>query len=143
MARREEAAAAVDQAPARADRRALPVPVLADVPIERLNAAHCATVFDRIELLNAESARPRDEDRAPAPDGDVRTRAYHVGMASQHRVYAALREFAQLPVEEEARHPLQPVFGVELEAEETPEAQRWSAAEAARFLAGPRSSRSA
>jgi hypothetical protein len=111
------------------------LPVLRDVLLERLNGAHCAMVFDRIELLNEEIEAARAEDRAPVLDGDVRARPQVIGVASQHRVYAALREFLNHAWKQ--RHVLthNPVYAVELEPEETPEAQRWTAAEAARFLA--------
>lgn len=111
------------------------LPVLDGVLIERINAAHCAMVFDRIELFNEEIAAAADEDRAPVLDGDVRARAYHVGIASQHRVYAALREVLNHLWKQRHVITFNPVYAVELEAEETPEGQRWSAAQAARFLA--------
>lgn len=111
------------------------LPVLDGVLIERINAAHCAMVFDRIELFNDEIAAAADDDRAPVLDGDVRTRAYHVGTASQHRVYAALREVLNHLWKQRHVITFNPVYAVELEAEETPEGQRWTAAQAARFLA--------
>jgi integrase len=110
-------------------------PVLAGVLLERFNAAHCAMVFDRIELFNEEIATAADEERVPVLDGDVRTRSQHVGIASQHRVYAALREFLNHLWKQRHVIAFNPVYAVELEAEETPEGQRWSAAQAARFLA--------
>lgn len=111
------------------------LPVLADVLLERINAAHCALVFDRIELFNEEIGAAAGEDRAPVLPGDVRTRAYQLGIASQHRVYAALREFLNHLWKQRHVITFNPVYAVELEAEETPEGQRWSAAQAARFLA--------
>src|SRR5450756_346619 len=111
------------------------LPALRDVPLERLNGAHCAMVFDRIEDINDEIAAARAEDRAPVLEDDVRQRPQVIGVASQHRVYAALREFCNHAGKQ--RHALahNPVYTVELEAEETPEARRWTAAEAVRFLA--------
>jgi integrase len=109
--------------------------VLDGVLLERLNAAHCSMVFDRIELFNDEIGLAAAEDRAPVLDGDVRSRPQLVGVASQHRVYAALREVLNHLWKQ--RHVIQfnPVYAVELEPEETPEGQRWSAAQAAQFLA--------
>ncbi len=114
------------------------LPVLRDVQLERLNGAHCAMVFERIEAINEEIETARDEDRAPVLADDVRTRPKVIGVASQHRVYAALREVLNHAWKQ--RHVLthNPVYAVELEPEETPEGQRWSAAQAARFLAASR-----
>lgn len=58
-----------------------------------------------------------------------------VGVAAQHRVFAALREFCNFEVRKTRRLAFNPVYAVELEAEVTPEAKRWSAAQAAAFLA--------
>jgi integrase len=77
----------------------------------------------------------REEDRAPVLDGDVRVRSRLAGVARQHRVYAGLREF--LNHLHKQRHVItyNPVYAVELEAEVTPEGDRWTAAETKRFLA--------
>src|SRR5438046_3015200 len=56
------------------------LPVLADVPLERLNGAHCAEVFGRIERINAEIAARRGERRGfVRADGDVRSRPRVIG----------------------------------------------------------------
>lgn len=114
------------------------LPAIGDVQLERLNGAHCAMVFERIETINEEIEAARDEDRAPVLADDARTRPCVIGVASQHRVYAALREVLNHAWKQ--RHVLthNPVYAVELEPEETPEAKRWTAAEAARFLAASR-----
>ncbi|HTT53851.1 MAG TPA: site-specific integrase [Streptosporangiaceae bacterium] len=111
------------------------LPVLADVQLERLNAAHCSMVFDRVEQINDEIGLAAAEGRAPVLPDDVRTRPQPVGVASQHRIYAALREVLNYLWKQ--RHVIQfnAVYAVELEPEETPEGQRWTAGEAARFLA--------
>jgi integrase len=112
------------------------LPVLADVPLERLNGAHVAEVFTRIERLNAELTSKQGDSRSFVRlDGDVRTRPRHVGIASQHRVYAALREFCNFEVRKTRRLAFNPVYAVELEPEVTPEATRWSARQAYAFLA--------
>jgi integrase len=112
------------------------LPVLADVPIERLGGAHIAEVFARIERINAEIIARRGESRAWVQvEGDVRSRPRPVGTASQHRVYAALREYLNHEVRRTRRLSHNPVWTVELAPEITPEAQRWSAAEAKQFLA--------
>lgn len=111
------------------------LPVLDGVLLERINAAHCSMVFDRVELFNDEICLAAAEDRAPELPGDTRTRPKLIGVATQHRIYAALREVLNHLWKQ--RHVIQfnPVYAVELEPEETPEGQRWTAAEAARFLA--------
>jgi integrase len=55
-------------------------------------------------------------------------------VARQHRIYAALREFLNHLWKQRRVITFNPVFAVELEAEVTPEGQRWTAAEALRFL---------
>jgi integrase len=100
----------------------------------RLAGGHCVAVFSRIEDINEEIAAARDEDREPVLHGDVRTRPQRVGIARQHRVYAALREFLNHAWKQRHVIPFNPVYAVELEPEETPETARWSAREAARFL---------
>ena len=67
--------------------------------------------------------------------GGERSRPRLVGVASQHRVYAALREFCNFEVRKTRRMWFNPVYAVELEPEEREEAQRWSAEQAAHFLA--------
>ena len=111
------------------------LPVLAGVPLERLNGAHAAAVFTRIEQINAEITARQDGGRAYVRvDGDVRERPRVVGTASQHRIYAALREFANFEVRRTRRLAFNP-HAVELQPEITPEAQRWSAEQARVFLA--------
>lgn len=112
------------------------LPVLADVALERLNGGHCAAVFERVERINASITAQRGEGRAYVhAEGDVRKRPRPVGIASQHRVFAALREFCNFEVRVTHRLAFNPVYAVELEPEEHPEAQRWTAAHARRFLA--------
>jgi len=112
------------------------LPVLADVPVERLSGAHIAEVFARIEKINAEIIAQSGGSRAWVHvEGDVRTRPRPVGTASQHRVYAALREYLNHEVRRARRLSYNPVWTVELAPEITPEAQRWSAAQARQFLA--------
>ncbi|MGH3302039.1 MAG: hypothetical protein ACRDOK_10230 [Streptosporangiaceae bacterium] len=111
------------------------LPVLADVELDRLTGEHCADVFARVDRLNAEIDAAKAEDRRPVLPGDVRTAPKHVGVSTQHRVLAALRAFLNYQWRRAHAIPFNPVFAVELEPEVTPEAQRWSAAEARRFIA--------
>jgi integrase len=112
------------------------LPVLADVPLERLNGAHCAAVFTRISAINGEITAQQGEGRAYVHvDGDVRERPRLVGTATQHRVYAALREFANFEMKRTRRLSYNPVYAVELPSEVTPEAQTWSPEQVGMFLA--------
>jgi integrase len=105
------------------------------VPLEKLNGAHCAAVFTRIEHINAAITAQQGAGRAYVHvEGDVRSRPRLVSTATQHRVYAALREFANFEMRQTRRLAFNPVYAVELPPEVTPEAQRWSAAQAHAFL---------
>jgi integrase len=106
------------------------------VPLERLNGAHCTAVFDRIDAVNTEIAAQQAAGKKTLTiPGDVRQRPKVIGVASQHRVFAALRTVLNFEVKVTHRLVFNPVYAVRLEPEETPEAERWSASEAARFLA--------
>lgn len=112
------------------------LPVLTGVPLERLNGAHCAAVFTRIERINAAITAQQGAGRAYVHvEGDVRSRPRLVSIATMHRVYAALREFTYFEVRRTRRLAFSPVHAVELPPEVTPEAQRWSAEQARAFLA--------
>ena len=111
------------------------LPVLADVPLERLNNAHVSEVFARMERISAEIVDRRGDSRSYVHvEGDDRTRPGPVGTTSQHRVYAALREFCNFEVRKTRRLAFNPVYAVELEPEVTPEAKRWSASQTREFL---------
>jgi integrase len=89
-----------------------------------------------MERINGEIAARQGAGRAYVRvEGDVRTRPRLIGIASQHRVYAALREFCNFEMKKTRRLSFNPVYAVELEPEVTPEAKRWSAAQAREFLA--------
>jgi integrase len=112
------------------------LPVLADVPLEKMNGGHCAAVFERIERINTALAAQRAGGRAWARvEDDVRTRPKLVGVAAQHRVFAALREFCNYEMKVTNRLDRNPVYAVELPPEVTPEAQTWTAEQAHVFLA--------
>ncbi len=111
------------------------LPVLADVELDRITGEHCAMVFERIDQFNAEIAAAAAGSRPPVLTGDVRSAAKHVSVATQHRVLAALRAFLNYQWRRAHKIPFNPVHAVELEPEVTPEAERWSAAEARQFIA--------
>lgn len=91
-------------------------------------------VFERVDRFNAEIAAAQAENRTPVLPDDVRATAKPVGVATQHRIMAALRAFLNHQWKRAHKIPFNPVYAVELEPEVTPEAQRWSAAQARRFL---------
>ncbi len=115
------------------------LPVLADVPLERLSGDDCKKVFRRILAINEEIASQRADGRAEIrAEGDVRERSsLQVGVASQHRVFAALREVLNHAWKADHKIRYNPIYAAAdmLEPEYTPEAANWSAAEARRFLA--------
>lgn len=110
-------------------------PAIGGVLIERINAAHCEQVFDRIDAINAEIRTAAADGRKPDLTGDVRTKPQLIGAASMHRVYAALRSFLNYLWKKRHVITFNPVFAVELPVEITPEAERWTPEEAAAFLA--------
>jgi integrase len=113
------------------------LPALEDVPLKRLNGAHVAEVFTRTDRINKALAVAQKAAGSRSwikVEDDVRTRPQVIGIASQHRVYAALREFCNFELKKTRRLSYNPVYAVELEPEVTPEAKRWSAAQAREFL---------
>ena len=111
------------------------IPQLGHIQLERLNAGHIAGLFTTIDRYNAEIERQRAEGKALIEiDGDVRSQPRIVGPTTQRRIFATLR--AALNAEVKQRKIMfSPAAGVELDAEARTEAARWTAGEAARFLA--------
>jgi integrase len=110
------------------------LPVLKDIPVDRITGEHCAMVFERIEMFNEELEAAREAERAPALLGDVRQRPRNVGVASQHRVYAALREFLNYQLRVAHAIPFNPVYAVELEAEVRDPVRVWTPEQVGHFL---------
>jgi hypothetical protein len=90
-------------------------------------------MFERIGGWNAEIARARDEDRAPVLAGDVRSRPVVTGTATQHRIYATLRNALAAAVRQR-RIPWNPCAGVELAAETREPARVYAPEQVAAFL---------
>jgi integrase len=110
------------------------IPVLADIPVDRITGEHCAMVFERIEMFNDEIEAAREEKRRPVLPGVVRQLHRHVGVASQHRVYAALREFFNYHLRKAHTITFNPVFAVELEAETRDPVEVWTPEQVGHFL---------
>lgn len=113
------------------------LPVLKDVPVERITGQHCQMVFDRIDQFNAHIAAAEAKGlkgRKAAPEGDNRRQVRYTKPNRQHRIFEALRAF--LNVQWKVKHiiPFNPVYAVELPPIEPYEAQRWTREQTRRFL---------
>jgi integrase len=110
------------------------LPVLKDIPLDRLTGEHCAMVFERIDMFNEEIEAARDEGRKPVLPGDVRGRTRHTGVATQHRIYGVLRVFLNHQWKRAHKIPFNPVYAVELEPETRGKPLVWTPGQIARFL---------
>ena len=110
------------------------LPVLGNIAYDRITGEHCAMVFERAEMFNEEIEAAREAGRAPVLPGDVRQRSQVVGVATQHRVYAALREFFNYHLRKTHSIPFNPVYAVELEPEERGPVKVWAAEQVGHFL---------
>lgn len=110
------------------------LPVLEDVPLDRLNGEHCAMVFERIEAFNEEFTAALEAKRKPELPGDLRKQPKFVGVATQHRIFAALRAFLNHAWKKAHKIAFNPVYAVELEPETRGEPLVWTPDQVARFL---------
>jgi integrase len=110
------------------------LPVLKDIPLDRLTGEHCAMVFERIDMFNEEIEAAREEGRKPVLPGDVRGRTRHTGVATQHRIYGVLRVFLNHQWKRAHKIPFNPVYAVELEPEMRGKPLVWTPEQIARFL---------
>jgi integrase len=110
------------------------LPVLEDVEVDRIGGVQCQAVFERLWAFNDEIEAAKREERSPALEGDLRRRPQVVSVATQHRVFAALRAFLNFELKVKHTITFNPIYAVRLEPEEREEANRWSAAEARRFI---------
>lgn len=110
------------------------LPVLADVPIDRVNGELCAAVFERIDMFNEEYLAAKEAGRRPVLPGDVRLQAKHTGIATQHRIYAALRGFLNHCWKKRNVITFNPVYAVELDPEVRDAPLVWSPEQVGQFL---------
>lgn len=110
------------------------LPVLADIPLERVNGESCGLVFSRVEDFNEEIELARAAKRRPNLPTDVRKQAKYVGIATQHRIYAALRGFLNFQWKRAHKIAFNPVFMVELEPETREAPLTWAPDQVGRFL---------
>ncbi|WP_055480879.1 tyrosine-type recombinase/integrase [Sphaerimonospora mesophila] len=109
------------------------IPQLGDIPLDRLRAAHIDGLFDTIEEWNAEIRAAAEEKRAPHLPGDVRERHKVTGIATQHRIFATLRNAYNWAVKRRMVE-FNPCLGVELPPEERDPARVWSPEQVGTFL---------
>ena len=111
------------------------LPVLADVAVDRLTGEHCAMVFERVEMFNDALETAHAAGRKPELPGDVRARARYTGVATQHRIYAALRAFLNDAWKKTHKITFNPIYAVELESEVRAAPLAWEPEQVAQFLA--------
>jgi integrase len=110
------------------------LPVLEDIPYDRITGEHCAMVFERIEMFNEEIEAAKAEKRKPILTGDVRQRARYVGGYAQLSVFAALREFLNYHLKVTHSILFNPIYAVELEPVEVNPVKVWTPEQVAHFL---------
>ena len=110
------------------------LPVLADIPLDRLTGEHCAMVFERIDMFNEEIEAAREEKRKPVLPGDVRLKTRYTGVATQHRIYGVLRKFLNHQWRKVHKIPFNPIYMVELEPETRTAPLVWDPDQVAHFL---------
>lgn len=110
------------------------LPVLRDIPLDRITGEHCAMVFGRIDMFNEEIETAREEGRKPVLPGDVRMKTRYTGVATQHRIYGVLRKFLNDQWKRARKIPFNPVYTVELEPETRDAPLVWDPAQVVQFL---------
>lgn len=110
-------------------------PQLGHLPLERLNSGHIEDLFVTIARFNAELERQRAAGRAVIEiEGDVRSQPRICGPSTQARIFATLRAACNAAVRQR-KISWNPCAGVELEAPQARERDRWTPAQASRFIA--------
>lgn len=109
-------------------------PLLGHFPLDRLSAEAIADMLDLIEEWNTEIRAAREENRTPVLTLDARSRPKVVGLATQRRIYATLRN--ALNAAWKARRVEHNVaLFVELPAENREPARTWDPEQVGTFLA--------
>ncbi|MEV8510847.1 site-specific integrase [Dactylosporangium sp. NPDC051484] len=108
-------------------------PMLGHIPLDRLAEQHIYDMFDRIEEWNTEIELAKQEGRKPACDGDQRRRSMTVGIATQHRIFATLRN-ALNAARKSRRVDVNVCEFVELEPETRLPARVWTPEQVGHFL---------
>lgn len=116
------------------------VPILGQIPLDRLSPEHISDMFDLIDEWNDEIALAKLEGRKPVLPGDQRERSKHVGIATQRRIFATLRN-ALNAAWKARRIDGNPCFFVEMPPEYRDPARVWSPEQVATFLDSSESDR--
>jgi integrase len=109
------------------------IPHLGRIRLDRLTAGNISGLFAMIGKWNAEIAAAAAEDRQPDLPGDVRKLPRVTGVATQHRIYATLRNALTAAVRQRMIG-YNPALGVELEPEQREPREVWSPEQVAVFL---------
>lgn len=109
-------------------------PFLGEIPVDRLRAEHISGMFDTIEAWNTEIVAVLADGRTPKLDGDTRQRTKVVGVATQRRIFATLRNALNHAMRKRRLIDFNPCDGVEMPAEEREAALTWSPAQVRSFL---------
>lgn len=110
-------------------------PLLGEIPLDRLSPDHIDDMFSQIDAWNIEIERARAESRRPVLIGDVRTRSGNVGVATQRRIFATLRNALNVAMTSRPRRiDYNPCDSVEMPAEYRDPALTWSPDQVAQFL---------
>ncbi|GAA3512000.1 integrase [Streptosporangium album] len=109
------------------------IPQLGEIPRDRLRAAHIDALFDTIEERNAEIVAAKNEGRAPYLPGELRKAPRFVGIATQHRILATLRNAYNWGIKRRMVD-FNPCAGVELPPEQRDPARVWSPEQVGTFL---------
>lgn len=110
------------------------IPMLGDIPRDRLRVEHINAMFDTIEEWNAEIAAAKKEGREPHLPDDPRKVHRIVGIASQHRILGTLRTAYNVAVKRPGMLDWNPCLAVELPPETRDPARVWSPEQVATFL---------
>ncbi|HEY3688128.1 MAG TPA: site-specific integrase [Streptosporangiaceae bacterium] len=102
------------------------MPLLGQIPRDRLTPEHIGSVFDTIEEWNAEIRAAHSENRAPHLPDDRRKRKKITGVATQHRILATLRNAYNAAVKRPGMIDWNPCLAVELPPETRDPARVWS-----------------
>lgn len=108
-------------------------PILGNLPLDRLGADHISDMFDLIGEWNEEILKAKEEGRTPALELDQRQRPKVVGVATQRRIYATLRN-ALAAAWKARRVDVNVALFVEMPPEHREPPSVWGPDEVGRFL---------
>lgn len=110
------------------------IPMLGDIPRDKLRVEHIAGLFDTIEEWNEEVRAAKRERRRPVLPDDHRSRKLVVSNATQHRILATLRNAYNAAVKRPGMIDWNPCLAVELPPETRDPAAVWGPDEVREFL---------